>query len=143
MFRISHGTRETGVIASLCVWNRKQDLQRRKEYREEMQEIRNRVKERPLLLEQVTQVNRLPLSNILCLRSYISVVCHSDPELRIRNAKQAAERRFADALRGYGLSEDFVSRKAPKSRGQLQGQLPDELLDESLGGSSCTWDKQR
>ncbi|XP_018606273.2 protein FAM161A [Scleropages formosus] len=93
---------------------RKQDLQRRKEYREEMQEIRNRVKERPLLLEQVTQ----------------------------RNAKQAAERRFADALRGYGLSEDFVSRKAPKSRGQLQGQLPDELLDESLGGSSCTWDKQ-
>ncbi|KAI1896854.1 hypothetical protein AGOR_G00099140 [Albula goreensis] len=67
---------------------RKQDLQRKKEYQEEMREIQERVRGRPLLLEQVTQ----------------------------RNAKQAAEKRYADTLRGYGLSEDFVNSKAPKQQ---------------------------
>ncbi|XP_035262906.1 protein FAM161A [Anguilla anguilla] len=67
---------------------RKQDLQRRKEYREEMREMRERVKERPLLLEQVTQ----------------------------RNAKRAAERRYTDTLRGHGLSEDFVRGMAPERK---------------------------
>ncbi|XP_036407821.1 protein FAM161A [Megalops cyprinoides] len=75
---------------------RQQDLQRRKEYREEMREILERVKGRPLLLEQVTQ----------------------------RNAKQAAEKRYAEKLRGYGISEDFVSRKAPK---QLQLEAPNDI----------------
>ena len=48
----------TGVNGCLCVSNRKQDFQRRKEYQEEMREIQERVKGRPLLLEQVAQVTR-------------------------------------------------------------------------------------
>ena len=35
---------------------RKQDLQRRKEYQQEIKEMQERVKGRPLLLEQVAQV---------------------------------------------------------------------------------------
>ncbi|XP_021412954.2 protein FAM161A [Oncorhynchus mykiss] len=67
---------------------RKQDFQRRKEYREEMREIQERVKGRPLLLEQVAQMN----------------------------AKHAAEKHYTDTLRGCGVSEDFVSGKVPKSQ---------------------------
>ncbi|XP_040002978.1 protein FAM161A [Xiphias gladius] len=66
---------------------RKQDLQRRKEYQQEIKEMQQRVKGRPLLLEQVAQ----------------------------RNAKQAAEKRYTDALHGYELTEEFVSSKAAKS----------------------------
>lgn len=40
----------------VCVGDRKQDQQRRKEYREEMKEIQERVRGRPLLLEQVARV---------------------------------------------------------------------------------------
>ncbi|KAJ8394205.1 hypothetical protein AAFF_G00050100 [Aldrovandia affinis] len=87
---------------------RKQDLQRRKEYREEMREIQERVKGRPLLLEQVTQ----------------------------RNAKRAAEKRYADTLRGCGLSEDFVSSMAPKQQQQQQQRgLP---VDQSSVSSEGT-----
>ncbi|XP_029632615.1 protein FAM161A-like [Salmo trutta] len=67
---------------------RKQDFQRRKEYQEEMREIQERVKGRPLLLEQVAQMN----------------------------AKHAAEKCYTDTLRGCGVSEDFVSGKVPKSQ---------------------------
>uniref|UniRef100_A0A4W5MNZ8 Protein FAM161A n=1 Tax=Hucho hucho TaxID=62062 RepID=A0A4W5MNZ8_9TELE len=67
---------------------RKQDFQRRKEYQEEMREIQERVKGRPLLLEQVAQMN----------------------------AKHTAEKRYTDTLRGCGVSEDFVSGKVPKSQ---------------------------
>ncbi|XP_061771806.1 protein FAM161A [Nerophis ophidion] len=67
---------------------RKQDRQRRKEYRQEIKEIKERVKGRPLLLEQVAQ----------------------------KNAKQAAEKHFADTLLGCHLSEDFLSRKAASWR---------------------------
>lgn len=35
---------------------RRQDLQRRKEYKQEIKEMQERVKGRPLLLEQVAQV---------------------------------------------------------------------------------------
>lgn len=66
---------------------RKQDLQRKREYQQEIKEIQERVKGRPLLLEQVAQ----------------------------RNAKLAAEKRYTDALRSCGLSEDFISSKVPKS----------------------------
>ncbi|XP_071359737.1 protein FAM161A [Trachinotus anak] len=66
---------------------RKQDLQRRKEYQQEMKEMQQRVKGRPLLLEQVAK----------------------------RNAKQAAEKRYTDALHGYDLTEEFLSSKAAKS----------------------------
>ncbi|MFT7807096.1 protein FAM161A [Arapaima gigas] len=96
-------------------FSRKQDLQRRMEYKQEMHEIQERVKDRPLLLEQVTQ----------------------------KNARKAAEKRFADVLRRCRLSEDFVSCKAPKSRGHLQGQLRAEPHDDSPGGSSLGFgDKQ-
>ncbi|MBN3304810.1 F161A protein, partial [Amia calva] len=74
---------------------RKQDEQRRKEYLEEMREIQERVKGRPLLLEQVAQ----------------------------RNAKQAAERRYAEKLKGYGISEAFVSSKAPKVQKHCEGSI--------------------
>ncbi|KAM6971991.1 protein FAM161A [Aplochiton taeniatus] len=66
---------------------RKQDLLRTKEYRQEIKEIQERVKGRPLLLEQVAQ----------------------------RNAKQAAEKRYRDALQSCGLSDDMVSGMVPKS----------------------------
>uniref|UniRef100_A0A8C2ZQV4 Protein FAM161A n=1 Tax=Cyclopterus lumpus TaxID=8103 RepID=A0A8C2ZQV4_CYCLU len=41
-----------------CVFCRKQELQRKKEYEQEIKEMQQRVKGRPLLLEQVAQVNR-------------------------------------------------------------------------------------
>ncbi|KAM3623179.1 uncharacterized protein V6R79_008018 [Siganus canaliculatus] len=66
---------------------RKQELQRRKEYQQEIKEMQQRVKGRPLLLEQVAQ----------------------------RNAKQAAEKRYTDALHGCDLTEEFIRSKAAKS----------------------------
>ncbi|KAL6481822.1 hypothetical protein MHYP_G00099020 [Metynnis hypsauchen] len=80
---------------------RKQDLQRRKEYREEMKEIQERVKSRPLLLEQVAQMN----------------------------AKKAAEKRYAEALRGCGLNEAFISSKAPKNLKHTPDSTPTTLSD--------------
>nr|XP_023680730.1 protein FAM161A isoform X2 [Paramormyrops kingsleyae] len=80
---------------------RTQDRQRRKEYGAEMREIRERVAGRPLLLEQVTL-----------------------------NAKQAAEKRFAEALRGYGLTQDIVSYGASR-----------HLLSEKSFSSSSHTDK--
>ncbi|XP_056312466.1 protein FAM161A [Danio aesculapii] len=65
---------------------RKQDLQRQREYQDEMREIQKRVKGRPLLLEQVAQMN----------------------------AKKAAEKLYSSTLHGCGLSESFISSKAPK-----------------------------
>ncbi|XP_012725279.2 protein FAM161A isoform X1 [Fundulus heteroclitus] len=70
---------------------RKQDLQRKKEYRQEIREMRERVKGRPLLLEQVTQ----------------------------RNAKQAAEKHYVETLHGCDVTEDFISSKAAKSASEL------------------------
>ncbi|KAM3842514.1 protein FAM161A [Diretmus argenteus] len=79
---------------------RKQDLQRRREYQQEIKEIQERVKGRPLLLEQVAQ----------------------------RNAKQAAERRYADALRGWDLTQDltqdYVSSKVDQSQQQGRSASP-------------------
>ncbi|XP_031732492.1 protein FAM161A [Anarrhichthys ocellatus] len=66
---------------------RKQELQRKKEYQQEIKEMQQRVKGRPLLLEQVAQ----------------------------RNAKQAAEKRYTDALHGCDLTEEFISSKVAKS----------------------------
>ncbi|XP_028461778.1 protein FAM161A [Perca flavescens] len=66
---------------------RKQELQRKKEYKQEIKEMKRRVKGRPLLLEQVAQMN----------------------------AKQAAEKRYTDALHGCDLTEEFISSKAVKS----------------------------
>ncbi|KAM8879636.1 protein FAM161A isoform 3-T3 [Spinachia spinachia] len=66
---------------------RKQELQRKQEYQQEFKEMQQRVKGRPLLLEQVTQ----------------------------KNAKQAAGKRYTDVLRGCDLTEEFVSSTAAKS----------------------------
>ncbi|XP_035516001.1 protein FAM161A [Morone saxatilis] len=66
---------------------RKQELERRKEYKQEIKEMQQRVKGRPLLLEQVAQ----------------------------RNAKHAAEKRYTDALHGCDLTQEFISSKAAKS----------------------------
>ncbi|XP_077574668.1 protein FAM161A [Stigmatopora nigra] len=72
---------------------KKQDRQRRKEYQQEIREIEQRVKGRPLLLEQVAQ----------------------------KNAQQAAHKRFADTLQKVDLSEDFVKRKAAAAGGRVGG----------------------
>ncbi|TKS68707.1 Protein FAM161A [Collichthys lucidus] len=66
---------------------RKQELQRRKEYQQEFKEMQQRVKGRPLLLEQVAQMN----------------------------AKQAAEKRYTKALHGCDLTEEFIGSKVGKS----------------------------
>lgn len=65
---------------------RRQDLQRRKEYKQEIKEMQERVKGRPLLLEQVAQ----------------------------RNAKQAADKHYTNTLHGYDVTEEFISSKAGK-----------------------------
>ncbi|KAM4585112.1 protein FAM161A [Odontesthes bonariensis] len=74
---------------------RKQDLQRRKEYQQEIKEMRERVKGRPLLLEQVAQ----------------------------RNAKQAAEKCYIKTLHGCDVTEEFISSKATKSATQRTASL--------------------
>ncbi|XP_068607550.1 protein FAM161B [Brachionichthys hirsutus] len=66
---------------------RRQEQQRRKEYQQEIKEMQQRVEGRPLLLEQVAQ----------------------------RNAKQAAEKRFTDTLRGAELTHEFISSTAARS----------------------------
>ncbi|XP_029294006.1 protein FAM161A [Cottoperca gobio] len=58
--------------------------------------MQQRVKGRPLLLEQVAQ----------------------------RNAKQAAEKRYTDALHGCDLTEDFISSKAAKSGSAHEAPSP-------------------
>ncbi|KAM9314897.1 protein FAM161A [Pholidichthys leucotaenia] len=66
---------------------RKQDIQRRKEYQQEIKDMQQRVKGRPLLLEQVAQ----------------------------RNAKQAAEKRYTEKLHGCNVTEEFISSQAGQS----------------------------
>ncbi|CAL8328727.1 unnamed protein product [Merluccius merluccius] len=94
---------------------RKQDLQRKREYQQEIKEIQERVKERPLLLEQVAQ----------------------------RNAKTAVERRCAEALRGCGLTEGFLSgtgngspRSARTSRSSCKSDSPVGYQKKLLVGHS-------
>ncbi|XP_048448941.1 protein FAM161A, partial [Rhincodon typus] len=62
---------------------RNHQRKRTKEYLLELEEMQDRVSRRPLLLEELT----------------------------MRNARRAAERQYAAALKLQGLSEDFVSRK--------------------------------
>ncbi|XP_042300983.1 protein FAM161A [Sceloporus undulatus] len=62
---------------------RKHEKQRMREYLQELEEMEERVKKRPLLLEQATQ----------------------------KNARIAAERHYSDILRELGLHEEFVSEK--------------------------------
>ncbi|XP_071385991.1 protein FAM161A [Centroberyx affinis] len=84
---------------------RKQDLLRRREYQQEIREIQERVKGRPLLLEQVAQ----------------------------RNAKQAAEKRYTDALRGCDLTEDFISSKGARSQQQDSGSTLSDKEESDTG----------
>uniref|UniRef100_A0A8D0BEG2 Protein FAM161A n=1 Tax=Salvator merianae TaxID=96440 RepID=A0A8D0BEG2_SALMN len=62
---------------------RKHEKQRMKEYLQELEEIEERVKKRPLLLEQTAQ----------------------------KNARVSAEKHYSDILRELGLREEFVSKK--------------------------------
>ncbi|XP_043917118.1 protein FAM161A [Protopterus annectens] len=67
---------------------KKQDKQRMKQYLKELEEMHDRVNNRPLLLQQVTQ----------------------------HNAKQAAEKHYSDILREVGLNDEFVSSKGRTSK---------------------------
>ncbi|KAM6939598.1 protein FAM161A [Xenentodon cancila] len=77
---------------------RKQALQRRKEYQREIKDMQERVKGRPLLLEQVAQ----------------------------RNAKHAAEKHYIKTLHGCDVTEEFVSSKAVTSASLHQSSLSSE-----------------
>ncbi|XP_056891914.1 protein FAM161A isoform X2 [Takifugu flavidus] len=77
---------------------RRQELQRRREYQQEIKEMQKRVMGRPLLLEQVAQ----------------------------KNAKQAADRRYTDTLQGCDLTEEFVLSKAATSGAAHRELLPDD-----------------
>uniref|UniRef100_A0A3P9I3C0 Protein FAM161A n=1 Tax=Oryzias latipes TaxID=8090 RepID=A0A3P9I3C0_ORYLA len=55
----------SSYLKHLCFTvHRKQDIQRKKEYKQEVKEMQQRVRGRPLLLEQVAQVSCLKSSNI-------------------------------------------------------------------------------
>ncbi|MBN3273761.1 F161B protein, partial [Polyodon spathula] len=60
--------------------HRQTDQHRMREYKKELEEMKNRIHDRPYLFEQVTK----------------------------RNAKTEAERRYRDTLKQVGLNEDFV-----------------------------------
>uniref|UniRef100_A0A3Q2E9Y4 FAM161 centrosomal protein A n=1 Tax=Cyprinodon variegatus TaxID=28743 RepID=A0A3Q2E9Y4_CYPVA len=79
-------------MATLELGCRKQDIQRKKEYRQEIKEMQERVKGRPLLLEQVTQ----------------------------RNARQAAEKHYIQTLQGCDVTEAFIRDKAAKSASECK-----------------------
>ncbi|CAL1602452.1 unnamed protein product [Knipowitschia caucasica] len=81
---------------------RKMDLQRKKEYQQEIKEMRQRVKGRPLLLEQVAT----------------------------RNAKQAAEKRFTEALLGCDVTQDFIAKNAAKSSSARKVSSSDSKLSD-------------
>ncbi|XP_076847890.1 protein FAM161B isoform X2 [Brachyhypopomus gauderio] len=75
---------------------RRQTLQRHREYQEEMKDMQQRVRNRPLLLEQAAQMN----------------------------AKRVAARRYAQALQGCGLSEAFIGATPSKGGGQRPDSTP-------------------
>ncbi|XP_061581189.1 protein FAM161A isoform X2 [Cololabis saira] len=77
---------------------RKQDLERKKEYQREIKDMQERVKGRPLLLEQVAQ----------------------------RNAKRAAEKQYIKTLQGCDVTEEFVSTKAARSASLHKSSLSSE-----------------
>ncbi|KAM9769168.1 protein FAM161A [Menidia menidia] len=91
---------------------RKQDIQRRKEYQQEIKEMKERVKGRPLLLEQVAQ----------------------------RNAKQAAEKRYADTLHRLDMTEEFISSKAEKPDARISASPPNENKDGDPGEADADYE---
>ncbi|KAM9382153.1 protein FAM161A [Phaethornis superciliosus] len=67
---------------------RNYEKQRMKEYLQELQEMEERVNQRPLLLERVTQ----------------------------KNARIAAEKHYSDRLRALGICPEFISKKGQTSK---------------------------
>ncbi|NWV73879.1 F161A protein, partial [Dasyornis broadbenti] len=67
---------------------RNNEKQRRQEYLQELQEMEERVKQMPLLLERVTQ----------------------------KNARMAAEKYYSNRLRALGISPEFVSKKGQAAK---------------------------
>ncbi|XP_064602565.1 protein FAM161A-like isoform X2 [Liolophura sinensis] len=82
--RLSRPTRE----AKLKEY-RESDRARMAEYKQSLEDIKQRVNERPLLFEQVKQAN----------------------------AKKAAEKRYSQTLRDHGLDETYVQQKSSLSTG--------------------------
>ncbi|NXO02260.1 F161A protein, partial [Rhinopomastus cyanomelas] len=82
---------------------RNYEKQRMQEYLQELQEMKERVKERPLLFERVTQ----------------------------RNARIAAEKHYLKRLRALGICPDFVSKKGQAALSQRYSSAED--LTDSTG----------
>ncbi|XP_062282365.1 protein FAM161A [Scomber scombrus] len=81
---------------------RKQDRQRKKEYQQEIKEIQDRVKGRPLLLEQVAQ----------------------------RNARKAAEKHYTETLQGCDLTEEFINSKALRAGSAHRASLSSDKSEQ-------------
>ncbi|XP_068178346.1 protein FAM161A isoform X2 [Antennarius striatus] len=87
---------------------RRQELQRRREYQQEVLERQRRVSGRPLLLEQVAQ----------------------------RNAKQAAEKRFSHALGGSHLTSSHLTSSHLTSSHLTSSHLTRELIGSTARSDS-------
>ncbi|KFP06065.1 Protein FAM161A, partial [Calypte anna] len=77
---------------------RNYEKQRMQEYLQELQEMEERVNQRPLLLERVTQ----------------------------KNAKIAAEKHYSDRLRALGICPEFISKKGQTTK-LLQGSNAEDF----------------
>ncbi|NWR69386.1 F161A protein, partial [Centropus unirufus] len=76
---------------------RNYEKQRMQEYLQELQEMKERVKQRPLLFERVTQ----------------------------RNARIAAEKHYSNRLRALGLCPEFVSKKGQRTKSLQRSSAED------------------
>lgn len=90
---------------------RESDRARREEYNRELQEMQERVNQRPLLFEQQSQFT----------------------------ARRAAERKYADILRSAGVDEALVQNLVTKEGGIVDAESDDELEETgsqiNYGGS--------
>ncbi|ELU12928.1 hypothetical protein CAPTEDRAFT_198730 [Capitella teleta] len=81
---------------------RESERARRQEYRNQLKEINNRVKSRPLLIEQAAEAN----------------------------AKRAADKRYKETLTRAGLDEEFIKRKGSRAdSNSLPADLEDEISE--------------
>ncbi|NWR55596.1 F161A protein, partial [Bucorvus abyssinicus] len=87
-FRKSKSPRSTESTRRRLQAVRNYEKQRRQEYMQELQEMRERVKQRPLLFERVTQ----------------------------KNARIAAEKHYSNRLRALGICPEFVSKKGQTTK---------------------------
>ncbi|XP_053316220.1 protein FAM161A [Spea bombifrons] len=81
---------------------RKQEKQRTKEYLQELEEMKDRVNKKPLLLERASQ----------------------------KNARLSAEKHYSTVLQNLGLREDFVSQKGQTSHLKDVARIEQHSMDE-------------